>query len=63
MAKKDGKDAICWGLFKPQNRWVVGGFFVLVGLVAQGVALGFLPADLIIYWPLLLVIVGLSILL
>jgi len=63
MAKKVKKDVPYWGLFQSENRWLAGGFLILIGLVAQGIALGFLPTSLVLYWPLILVVIGLAIIL
>ncbi len=50
-----------WGLFEPNNRWLAGGLLILVGLIAQGILLGYLPATLALYWPILLIVAGLVI--
>lgn len=63
MAKKDRRDSVCWGLFDPANRWLVGGLFILLGLVALGLTLGYLPAHLAAYWPLIVIVAGLALIL
>ena len=55
MAKKTNGTCGCgWFL----DDWLYALLTILLGLVFLGVNLGWLSADLIKYWPILLVIIG-----
>lgn len=48
------------GINSPQGRWWTGMILLLFGVVALGINLGFFPNDWVAYWPIALIVAGLS---